>query len=122
MRIFKNAWFSRFARKEQLTDAMLQRAVSQVEQGLIDADLGGGVIKQRLARKEEGKSGGYRTIIFFRRADRAFFMYGFAKSGRDNVTEDELKAFKKAAKEYLALTEQQIETLLGTGALTEVRP
>lgn len=121
MRIYKNTWFNRFARKERLTDAMLQHVITQAEQGLIDADLGGGVIKQRIARKGQGKSGGYRTIIFFQEGDKAFFMYGFAKSERDNITQDELAAFKKAAKEYLSLAEAQLATLLEKQAITEVK-
>lgn len=120
MRIFKNSWFNRYARKERLSDEVLQRAVSQAEQGLIDADLGSGVIKQRVARKGQGKSGGYRTIILLRRGDKAFFMYGFAKSDRDNLEDDELIAFRKAAKEYLFLSDEQIAQLLETKALIEV--
>ncbi|WP_293122959.1 type II toxin-antitoxin system RelE/ParE family toxin [Moorena sp. SIO4G3] len=96
------AWFQRFSRRERMTDAMLLGAVMRAEQGLIDADLGGGVIKQRIARESQGKSGGYRSIILFRRGDKAFFIYGFAKSERDNISNDELADFKKAAKEYKA--------------------
>lgn len=80
MRIFKNAWFQRFARKERLTDEVLIDAVRQAEKGLIDADLGGGVIKQRVARKGRGKSGGYRTIILFRRGERAFLCTDLPKA------------------------------------------
>ncbi len=120
MRIFKNAWFQRFARKERLTDEMLVEAVTQAEKGLIDADLGGGVIKQRVARKGRGKSGGYRTIILFRSGERAFFMYGFAKSKRDNIEADELADFKALATLYLALSDEQIDALIETHALMEV--
>ena len=112
MRIFQNAWFRRFARKERLSDDVLRCVITQAEQGLIDADLGGGVIKQRIARQGEGKSGGYRTIIIFRRGERAFFMYGFSKSKRENIDDDELKAFRKAASYYLGLGEDEIEHLL----------
>ena len=122
LRIFKNAWFHRFARKEQLTDAVLRKAVLQVEQGLVDANLGGSVIKQRIAREGQGKSGGYRAIILFRSGDKAFFMYGFAKSERENIAEDELTAFKQAAREYLALSDQQIDQLIAIEALIEVNP
>ena len=80
MRIFKNAWFERFARKQKIPDAVLRDAIRRAEQGLIDADLGGGVIKQRVARPGQGRSGGYRTLIVYRQAQRAFFVYGFAKS------------------------------------------
>ena len=121
MRVFKTAWFNRFARKERLTDDLLTRAIRRAESGLIDADLGGGVIKQRLARPGQGKSGGYRTFILFRRGDKAFFLYGFSKSGRDNISDDELVYFRKAAAEYLKLSDEQLDQLLESKALTEVK-
>ncbi len=71
----------------------MREAVANVERGLIDADLGGGVVRQRIARAGAGKSGGFRTIILFRAETRAFFVYGFAKSGQDNIWDDELAAF-----------------------------
>ena len=82
MRIFKSRWFQRFARKEGIADAVLREAVARAERGQIDADLGGGVIKQRIARPGQGKSKGYRTIVIFRRGAKAFFVYGFSKSQR----------------------------------------
>jgi len=82
VRIFKSRWFQRFARKEGIADAVLREAVARAEKGQIDADLGGEVIKQRIARPGQGKSKGYRTIILFRRGAKAFFVYGFAKSQR----------------------------------------
>jgi len=98
MRVFKTKPFVRFASREGIGDEELCEAVSQAERGLIDADLGGGVIKQRLAREGRGKSGGFRSIILFRRSSKAFFVYGFAKSDRDNIRRDELKAFRTLAK------------------------
>ncbi|WP_293094803.1 type II toxin-antitoxin system RelE/ParE family toxin [Moorena sp. SIOASIH] len=115
------AWFQRFSRRERMTDAMLLSAVMRAEQGLIDADLGGGVIKQRIARESQGKSGGYRSIILFLCGDKAFFIYGFAKSERDNISNDELADFKKAALEYLALSDEQIQQLIDIKALGEVK-
>lgn len=120
-RVFKTKWFQRFARKEKLADAVLIEAVDRAEKGQIDADLGGGVIKQRVARPGKGKSGGYRTIILFRRGERAVFMYGFAKSERDNIEADEEKQFKEAAKHVLALTEKQLAELVGEGDFVEVK-
>jgi hypothetical protein len=79
----------------------LREAVARAEKGQIDADLGGGVIKQRISRPGQGKSKGYRTIIFFRRGDRAFFEYGFAKSQRANIDDDEKEKYKDAAKHVL---------------------
>ena len=85
-RIFKNGWFERFARKERIADASLREAVQRAESGLVDADLGGGVIKQRVARTGQGKSGGYRTLILFRQGDKAIFAFGFAKSAQANIS------------------------------------
>lgn len=120
LRIFKNVWFNRFARQEKLTDEVLIEAITRANKGLIDADLGGSVIKQRIAKAGRGKSGGYRTIIIFRRGERAFFVYGFAKNNQDNLEKYEEDIYKKSAKELLALTDIQLEQLLKNKALTEV--
>lgn len=120
-RVFKTRWFERFARKQKIGDAALVDAVARAEKGQVDADLGGEVIKQRIARPSQGKSGGYRTIIFFRRGTRAVFAYGFAKSDRANIDADEEKQFKEAAHYVLRLTEKQIEELLKNGDFVEVR-
>lgn len=100
---------------------MLVEAIARAEVGRIDADLGGGVIKQRIARPGQGKSKGYRTIVLFRRGDKAFFVYGFAKSQRKNINDDEEEQFKQAAKHVLALTERQVAELLKRGDFTEVK-
>lgn len=122
MRIFKNAWFKRFAKREKLSDRQLLDAIDRAAQGIVDAQLGGSVIKQRVARSGQGKSGGYRTIIIFRQNEKAFFVYGFAKNQRDNISKDELKAFRLAAKKLLKLSDEQIELLVQRSALTEVMP
>jgi hypothetical protein len=96
-------------------------AVGRAEKGQVDADLGGGVIKQRIARPGHGKSGGYRTVIFFRHSERAVFAYGFAKSARANIDVDEEKQFKEAARHVLRLTEKQIDELVKNGDFVEVR-
>lgn len=120
MRVFKNAWFERFARKQGIADKALLEAVERAEQGLVDADLGGGVIKQRVARPGRGKSGGFRTIVLYRTAERAFFVYGFAKSDRDNIDDDEEAMFKKAAGYVLGLSDAPLAELIGKGQFTEV--
>jgi hypothetical protein len=121
VRIFKSRWFQRFVRKEGIADSALREAVARAERGQVDADLGGEVIKQRIARPGEGRSKGYRTIILFRRGTRAFFVYGFAKSQQANIDADEVAAFKEAAKHVLALTEKQLAELLKSGAFVEAR-
>jgi len=120
IRILKTKWFLRFARRERISDATLREAVTRMMQGQIDSNLGGGVVKQRVARPAQGKSGGYRTIIFYRQGRLAVFIYGFAKSERDNIRIDEERAFKEAAKHVLALTENQIDDLVRNGEFVEV--
>jgi hypothetical protein len=120
VRVFKNAWFERFARKQRIPDEALMEAILRAEKGLVDADLGGGVVKQRVARKGQGKSGGYRTIILYRTQERAVFVYGFAKSDRDNIDEDEAVQFKKAAAHVFGLTEEQLAKLVDQGQFSEV--
>lgn len=120
MRIFKNKWFAKFARKEGISDGKLIRAVRDVEAGNIDADYGGGVIKQRIARPREGKSGGYRTIILFAKDDKAFFVYGFAKSSLDNIDKSDVRGFKKLAKIMCSLTISQLDNLLEKAEIEEI--
>lgn len=120
MRIYKNAWFAKFASKEKIDARLLYESIERAENGLIDADLGGGLFKQRIAREGAGKSGGYRTFVFFRSGDRAIFAYGFAKSDRANLTKDELAEFKRAARFVLAFTQSEIDALVKIGKLEEV--
>lgn len=121
MRIFKNAWFARYARKERLGDRALCEAIRRAERGLIDADLGGEVIKQRVARPGEGKSSGYRIIILFRAGQQAFLVFGFAKSHLDNIGGRELKDFRRLAKALIGLSDGAIAALIEDGQLFEVK-
>ena len=121
MRVFKNTWFQRFARKEGVADAALCEAVARAARGQVDADLGGGVLKQRVARPGAGRSGGYRVILLFRAGDRALFAYGFAKADRANIEGDELAAFRRLAQEVLTLFPAQLDALVEAGRFVEVR-
>jgi hypothetical protein len=120
VRTFKTKAFTRFADKADIPDSALCRAVGEAERGLVAADLGGGVIKQRIARPGQGKSGGFRTLIVFRTSVRAVFIHGFAKSEKDNVERNELAALKKLAVELLAYDDQTMTRVVGSGALMEV--
>lgn len=122
MRIFRNQWITKFAKKHKISDSELIEAVERAGDGLIDADLGGGVIKQRIARQGQGRSGGYRSLIFFRHGERAFFMTAFAKNDRENITDKELAELKKAAAIILAMTETDIEQAKTNGTFTEIQP
>ena len=120
MRVYKVKGFARFQRRERIADTALARAVRAAEDGLIDADLGGGVVKQRIARTGQGKRGGFRTVIAYRCGDRAIFLLGFAKIERDNVDDDELDELKALARCYLALSGDQIAALVAADELMEV--
>jgi len=120
VRIFKNKAFSRFARKSGIVDSSLCKAVSDVEKGLLDADLGGGVIKQRVARSGGGKSGGFRTLILFRMGMLAFFVHGFAKNEQDNIDVNDLMALRKLATTMLAYNDAALSSALENKTLIEV--
>ena len=94
--------------------------MERAERGLIDADLGGGVVKQRVARPGQGRSGGYRTIVLYRSGTRAIFAFGFAKSRKDDLEPDELEAYRELAKVYLTLGESAIDRHVEDGSLAEV--
>jgi hypothetical protein len=121
MRIFKNKWFAGFARKECISDSKLCEVVKDAEAGKIDADYGDGVIKQRIARPNQGKSGGYRAILLYHLGDKAFFVYGFPKSARENIDEAEERSFKQLAKEVLTLSDGELAKMVRKGAFKEVK-
>lgn len=112
--------FSRFEKKERLGNSALRDAIRRAEKGLVDADLGGGLIKQRVARAGQGRSGGYRTIIAYRRGARAIFLYGFAKNERDNIGAADLEALKALGRLYLGFTEGEIGGAIEAGVLNGV--
>ena len=123
MRVFVTKAFNRFARSERISVDRLQEAVGRAGRGLVDADLGGGLIKQRVARPRQGRSGGYRTVIAFRWLDRAVFLHGFAKSERDNRQYQgrRLGTHEEACGLFLHASLEDLETWCERGELEEVR-
>lgn len=120
MRVFKDKWFARFARQNRISERDLCEAISRAERGLIDADLGSGVIKQRIPRPNEGRSGGYRAIVLFRTQERAVFVFGFAKNELDNISAADLRDFRDAAALVLNYTDEQIARAVENEKLFEV--
>lgn len=120
MRVFKNKGFTRFANNQGIKDQDLWEAIDSANKGLIAANLGGGVIKQRIARSGQGKSGGFRTIIIFRAKDRAFFVYGFPKNQKSNISNQELKALKKLASQLLSYSNDDLNKAIKNGVFQEV--
>ncbi len=121
MHVFKTKWLARFARRERIADKSLSEAIERAERGLIDADLGGGLIKQRVAREGKGRSGGYRMMVAYRAQGRAVFLYAFAKNERDNIDPDELLSLREIAEDWLAADADKIALAVEDGALQEVR-
>ena len=119
-RVFKTRHFSRWMRKTDLSDPALCAAVLEMERGLIDADLGGGVVKKRVALPGRGKSGGARTLVATNKGNRWFFVFGFEKAERPNVTAKELEALQKIAADLLKLTSKDLDAHVEFGELQEI--
>ena len=119
-RLFKTRWFARWARKQSLDDHSLCQAVTELAQGLYEADLGGGLFKKRVARTGGGKSGGYRTLIATNQGDRWFFVFAFEKSQRSNINQRELTALKALAQKFLRFSEVELEQLIQLEELQEI--
>ena len=118
--IYKTRNFARWARKTGLTDSLLETAVLEIYRGLLGADLGGGIVKKRIALPGRGKRGSTRTLLATNRDDRWFFVFGFGKNERKNISELELATLKKIAKDLLGLSDTQIAVAVGEGSLVEV--
>lgn len=120
MRIFKTKLFDKWAVKERISDKMLIEVIKEMNQGLIDAALGGYVYKKRVALKGQGKSGSARTLLAYRVADKAFFMYGFKKNEKENIEEKELKLLKILAEKLINYSNQKLQEIINNGELKEV--
>ena len=119
-RVFKTRHFSRWMRKTEPTDAALCGAVAEMVQGLIDADLGGGIVKKRVGLAGRGKRGGARTLVATNKGTRWFFVYGFEKNDRANITDDELQALKDIAGQLLYRSTGQLDEAVRDGSLKEI--
>lgn len=120
MQVFKNKAFAKWADKEGLTDTTLLAAIDEITRGLVDADLGGQLFKKRIAVQRRGKRGGTRTLLAYRSDDKAFFIYGFAKNVRANITDKEFKALKLYAACLLVYSKAELTKAVHGGALIEV--
>jgi len=123
MRVFKNKWFDRWARREDISDSALYNTAAEVVAGRYDADLGGYLFKKRLARTGSGKSGGYRTIVGYKKpnSERIIFLYAFAKSDKANISDREEAALSLTAESFLSASDRQVNELLMNGSIWEVQ-
>ena len=113
--------FQHWAKSESLTDTTLRKAVTEIEKGLHDGNLGSGLYKKRVAMSGKGKRGGYRTLLAFKQGERAFFVYGFAKNIKTNINEKEKTVYKSLAKKLLNLDRKTLDNMIKMGNLTEVK-
>lgn len=120
MRIYKTRWFTKWAKKEGLGDAHLTRAIAEMNDGLVDADLGGYVYKKRVPIPGQGKRASFRILLTFKVDDKAFFMYGFAKNKLANISKKELKALKLLAQVLLDYGNESLAKAIITGEIIEV--
>ena len=120
MRVFKTRWFQKWAAREGMGNEALLAAVEEMDSGLIDAELGGHMVKKRVALPGRGKRGGARTLVVYRYASLAFFVYGFAKNERANISDRELKALKLLATRLLGYTRPALVKAVNAGELIEV--
>ncbi len=121
MRILKNKHFSEWAKSLRISDNLLVAAIDEMSNGLFDANLGGHVYKKRLPLGNKGKSGGARTIVAFKFSDKAFFVYGYAKGDKSNITKKEENVLKDLAKAFFSYDEKQIKDAIKNGLLVEVK-
>jgi hypothetical protein len=121
MQVFKTKWFTRYARQERIDDQSLCDAVARAECGLVDADLGGGIIKQRIGRTGQGCSGGYRLLMAYRSRSVAVFLYGFAKNERNNIDADDLKTLQEIGAAWIEAKNESLAHAVEKGILKEVR-
>jgi len=121
VRILKTKTFHSWQKKSDITDDMLVIAVQDMQKGLIDAELGRNLLKKRIARKDSGKSSGYRTIVATKKKENWFFIYGFAKNEKDNITAQELGGLKDLATYLLGLSENEVSNSINKKLLNEVK-
>ena len=120
MKIYKLRLFTKWARKEGITKSALKEAIAEIEAGLFDANLRATVYKKLVARKGQGKRGAYRTLIAYKLADRAIFMYGFSKNEQENISSKDIDGLKKLAVHYMAAGSVILQRAVKLGELEEI--
>jgi hypothetical protein len=121
VRVFKAYDFHRWATRERLSDPDLSRAANEIESGLVDAGLGGPLVKKRVGGAGRGKRGGYRVVVAYRRGDRMVFLHGFDKRDKDNISSRELDALRKLGDYYMTLSGAELSAAARDGKIIEVR-
>ena len=123
MRVFKNKWFHRWARREKISDALLLQAAEEIVKGQVEADLGGGLFKKRLPRAGSGKSGGYRVLVGYKKpnVERLIFLYAFAKNERANISDKDKTVLRLVAESFVSSTEKMLDELINQQSIWEIK-
>lgn len=121
MKIFKTKSFYKWAKKNSLNDESLIEAVEEIEAGLVEAKLGANLYKKRVATSTKGKRGGFRTLLAYKKGKVVFFIYGFEKNQKENISDKEEKDLKNAADVYLNFDEKTTQEAINIGSLIEVK-
>ena len=123
MRVFKNKWFHRWARREKISDVLLLKAAEEIVAGQVEADLGGYLFKKRLPRSETGKSGGYRVLVGYKNPniERLIFLYAFAKNQRANISDKDKAALRLVAESFAKTTENMLDELKHQKSIREIK-
>ena len=116
----KSKWFAKWAKKQGISDVHLLGVLVDMQANLSSVSLGGGLFKVRVASLDAGKSSAFRTIIVYRKNDRAVLVYGFSKKEQDSLNQSELKAFKKMSKDILNLTDKEIKIAIDKKVFMEI--
>ena len=120
--MFKDLGFDDWADDEAVTDAMLMAAAHEIDSGLIDAHLGGYLLKKRVAAPGRGKSRSYRVMVAWKQGERLFFLHGFAKSEKDNITRKEKAALTRLAEVYMGYDDAALAEIVADGDVLEIAP
>ena len=120
MKKLKTKWFNKWAKKQRLSNEKLRLAIEDMQNNLSSANLGGGLYKVRVASTDSGKSSSFRTIVVYKKDDRAVLVYGFMKNEQENLSVSELKSFKILSKDILALSDEALESAIEKGVFIEI--
>lgn len=121
MRIFATKKFYAWAASHDLSDDKLHKAVQEIQEGIVDANLGGSLYKKRVATKGRGKSGSVRTLLAYSAGLRTFFLYAFEKGDKANITQKEKTAMQIVGKDFLEMSDTELGKRIKDKSIKEIK-
>jgi len=120
MKKLKTKWFNKWAKKQKLSNKRLLLAIEDMQNNLSSVNLGGGLYKVRVSLEHSGKSSAFRTIVVYKKNDRAVMVYGFMKKEQENLSASELKSFKILSKDILTLSDEALTHAIRNKVFIEI--